>query len=67
MLFTKMPKIMYLRRSVTSWWIGRPPQPIQKLRMLLEQLCIIDLTPSKCRLNKGHCKTLHKSGICLIQ
>ena len=21
----KMPKIMYLRQSVTSWWIGRPP------------------------------------------
>ena len=38
----KMPKIMHLCRSVTSWWIGRPPQPIQKLHMLLEQLCIID-------------------------
>ena len=43
-----------------------PPQPIQKLRMLLEQLCIIDLTLSKRQLNKGHYKTLHKSGICLL-
>ena len=40
-------------------WLRCCPQPIQKLHMLLEQLCIIDLTLSKCRLNKGHFKTLH--------
>ena len=44
---------------VTSWQVGRPPQPIQKLHMLLEQVCITDLTLSKRRLNKGHYKTLH--------
>ena len=41
---------------MASW---PPPQPIQKLHMLLEQLCITDLTLSKRRLNKGHYKTLH--------
>ena len=46
---------------------GWPPsQPIQKLHMLLEQLCITDLTLSKRRLNERHYKTLHISGICLL-
>ena len=41
---------------MASW---PPPQPIQKLHMLLEQVCITDLTLSKRRLNKDHYKTLH--------
>ena len=31
-----------------------PPQSLQKLCMLLQQLCITDLTHSKRRLNEGH-------------
>ena len=47
--------------------LGWPPsQPIQKLRMLLEQLCITDLTLNKHRLKEGHWKTLQKLGICLL-
>ena len=41
---------------MASW---PPPQPIQKLHMLLEKLCITDLTLIKRRLNNGHYKPLH--------
>ena len=34
-----------------------PPQPIQKLHMLLEQLSLTDLTLSKRRLNEYQYKT----------
>ena len=43
---------MYWHSSVTSWWIGHP-QPIQKLRMLLEQLCISNLTLSITSIERG--------------
>ena len=49
--------------DIMASWL--PPQPIQKLRMVLEQLCITDLTFNKRRLNEGIYKTLHKSGMCI--
>ena len=55
---------VYLHWSVTSWQVGRPPH--LKVAHAVEQLCIIDLTLSKRRLNKSHYKTLHKSGICRL-
>ena len=36
-----------------------PPQPIERLSMVLGQLFITDLTLSKCQLNEGIYKTLH--------
>ena len=48
-----------------SPWLCYCPQPIQNA-LILEQLCIINLILNKDRLNKGHYKTLHKSGICLL-
>ena len=36
-----------------------PPQPIERLSMVLEQLFITDLTFRKRRLNEGIYKTLH--------
>ena len=37
---------------MTSWQVGHP-QPIQKLRMLLEQVCISDLTLSITSIERG--------------
>ena len=41
-----------LALAVTSWRVGHP-QPIQKLCMLLEQVCIIDLTLSITSIERG--------------
>ena len=65
----KMPKtliqgVIALVCDVMAGW--PPSQPIQKLHMLFEQLCITDLTLTKCRLNERHYKTLQVSGICLL-
>ena len=56
-------KICFNVINIQTW---QPSQPIQKLHMLLEQLCVTDLTLSKRRLNERHYKTLHLSGICLL-
>ena len=42
------------------------PQPIERVSIVLEQLCITDLTLSKRRLNEGIYKTLCKWGNCIL-
>ena len=49
-----MQGVFALVCDVMAGW--PPPQPIQKLHMVLEQLCIIDLTLNKNQLNQGHAK-----------
>ena len=64
-----MPKtliqgVIALICDVMAGW--PPPQPIERVSMMLEQLCITNFTFIKRRLTECQYKTLHVSGICLL-